>query len=245
MNFVGIDQTGAVDRRGQPKPLPTCLLEENRLSVFYAQKFSSDLLKLKPTLICIDCVIGLPKSIKTPLREAMKMASLQEGYGRTAAQQFFELLSSGQKHNRQVEFDIGANSVFTIHPFQKNIQTGTFRFWKEMGLFGGWFYFPALPREKRLQKNKIPLVEGYPSYYWKTLFNQPNRKPELIIDLLKTYKPRLKITTQEQKWLIKDPNLADAVVLALAAQKHQNEINRASHAEGWILGVRSEHSKRI
>jgi hypothetical protein len=244
LNFVGIDQTGAVDRLGQPKPLPTCLLEENKLSVFYTQQFSSELLKLNPKLICVDCVIGLPKSINTPLRHAMKLASLQEGYGRAAAQLFFDLLASGKKHNRQVEFDIGANSVFTVHPFQKNIQTGTFRLWKEMALFSGWFYFPAIPGEKKMREKKIPVVEGYPSYYWKTFFKQPHRKPELIIDLLKAHKPKLKITSHDQKWLLKDPNLADAAVLALAAQNHQDEINRKSHAEGWIIGVKSERSSQ-
>lgn len=238
MVFIGIDQTGAVNSSGKPKPLPACVLDGDKLSLIYLDKFSSELASLKPELICIDCVLGLPKTLKTSLRQAIALTKNTEGFGRKPAQNYFETLSGGQKHHRKIESQIGANSVFTVHPFQKNIQTGTYRFWKEMSASPDWFYLPALPGEKTNQQKKIAVVEGYPSYYWKTILKQPHRKPDLIVDILKNFDPNLKIGAENKKWLLKDANLADALVLALAAKKYKNEINRKSTTEGWILGIK-------
>lgn len=239
MIFLGIDQTGAVDRLGHPKPLPACLIEETKIKLFYIDKFSGETIKkFSPDLVCIDCVLGLPTSTGIALREALKLAAKTKNYGRAQAQSFFSDLAHGKKHTRHVETALNANSVFTVHPFQKNIQTGTFRFWKEMGLEQDWFYFPALPREKA-GAQKIPIVEGYPSYYWKLLLKQKNRQPLKILEILKVTYPKLKITEAHKKLLIKDSNLADALVLALAAQKFKNDIHRKKSPEGWILGFTS------
>lgn len=238
MTFIGIDQTGAVNSLGTPKPLPGCVLEDNRLSFYYFKEFSSELAKSDPMLICIDCVLGLPSSVDVPLREAMFRTKKIAGFGRAPAQAFFEKLADGKIHHRGIEFKLGANSIFTVYPFQKNIQTGTFRFWKEMSFDPDWFYLPALPNEKNNRQNKVPVVEGYPSHYWKSILKQPHRKPDLIVDILKSKFPDLKIKNEDKKLMAKDVNLVDALVLALAAKYHVNEISRKSTKEGWILGTK-------
>ena len=238
MIFIGIDQTGAVNSSGKPKPLPACVLDDDNLNLFYLENFSPELANLKPELICIDCVLGLPKSLNIPLRKALALTEKSVGFGRGPAQHFFETLADGKIHHRKIEFQIGANSVFTVHPFQKNIQTGTFRFWKEMSKSPDWFYLPAIAGEKNTRQKKIAVVEGYPSYYWKSILNQTNRKPDQILNILKKMYPTLKLNSENKRWLLKDANLADALVLALAAKKHKSEINRKSTFEGWILGIK-------
>lgn len=238
MIFLGIDQTGAVNTKGNPKPLPCCLIKTNVVTFFYLEKFSDVLAKHNPQLICIDCVLGLPKSVGITLREAIQKTAEINEFGRKPAQAFFETLAAGKNHHRKIETTLGANSVFTVHPYQKNIQTGTFRFWKEMAQSPDWFYLPAIPQEQKNSSRKIPVVEGYPSYYWKILLYETRRQPEKIIEILKSNYPILKISKEQQKLLLKDANLADALVLAIAAQKYSHEINRPSHTEGWILGFK-------
>lgn len=240
MIFLGIDQTGAVDRRGRPKPLPACLIKNNSVSLFYLESFSEKIVLLKPDLICIDCVLGLPVTTQFSLREALAQTKDYKTFGRDVAQAFFANLGAGKKHTRTVEVTLNANSVFTVHPFQKNIQTGTYRFWKEMAESPDWFYFPALPKEKVRKSNRIPVVEGYPSYYWKILLKKNHRTPKELIKILKSAYPKLILKSSDIKLLEKDENLADALVLALAARKFKNDLSRKSHPEGWILGYSSE-----
>ncbi|MBY0315474.1 MAG: hypothetical protein K2Q26_08140 [Bdellovibrionales bacterium] len=240
-NFLGIDQTGAVNSKGKPKPLPACLISGDVVSVFYINSFSKELIKsYKPDLICLDCVLGLPLSTSVGLREALTRADRVEKFGRSEAQRFFAELAQGRKHTRGVEVALGANSVFTVYPFQKNIQTGTFRFWKEMAADPHWFYFPALPREKKYAGRRIPIVEGYPSYYWNVLFKEKNRNPLKILDRLRLFYPQLRISRKDKEILLKDVNLADAILLALAAYEFRHETHRTSHTEGWILGYHSK-----
>lgn len=238
MIFLGIDQTGAVDRLGKPKPLPACLIKNNSVNLFYLDHFSEHIQKLKPDLVCIDCVLGLPVTTQVSLREAIAQTKAYEKFGRAAAQDFFAKLGGGTKHTRSVEVKLKANSVFTVHPFQKNIQTGTYRFWKEMADSPDWFYLPALPHEKKSKSNKIPVVEGYPSYYWKTLLKKNHRSPKELLEILKSTYPKLVFLKADIKLLEKDENLADALLLALAAREFKNDLNRKSHPEGWILGFK-------
>lgn len=238
MIFLGIDQTGAVDRLGKPKPLPSCLIKNNSVSLFYLDHFSEHILRLKPDIVCIDCVLGLPETTEVSLREAIAQTQAYEKFGRAAAQAFFAKLAAGKTHTRSVEVSLKANSVFTVHPFQKNIQTGTYRFWKEMAESPDWFYLPALPHEKKLKLNRIPVVEGYPSYYWKTLLKKKRRSPKDLLKILKSVYPKLILKNPDVLLLKKDENLADALLLALAAREFKNDLNRRSHPEGWILGFK-------
>jgi len=254
MIFLGIDQTGAIDNRGQPKPLAACVLIQNELRFFYLKKFNRRSLdeilgpkEIEQLQICIDCVLGLPKELKLSWRKVMQSTSKTPGYGRLHAQAFFKNLihrySLTKIPRREIEIVCHANSVFLEKPYQKNIQTGTFRFWKEMAEDPDWFYIPRLSGEKRRlrssarYKRLIPIAEGYPSLAWRVLFKVKKREPEAFFSRMRENFPEVKITRSNLKLLKNDSNLADAAVLALIAKKAMPEDNLGpSTREGSILG---------
>lgn len=250
-HYLGVDQTGAINTRGEPKPLPSCLIIGNQIRPFYLKKFNQHSLSevLSPgefinLKICMDCVLGLPKELKLPWRMAIQKASEIKTYGRAPAQSFFrEILSERKiKHipTRQVEALCRANSVFQERPFQKNIQTGTFRFWKEMALEPHWFYVPRLSGEKKYSRSRIPIMEGYPSLAWRLLFGVNRREPENLFRHLKTHFPEMRFSPVQLKLFQSDANLADAAVLALLARKLMNqELSGPATQEGWILGAQA------
>lgn len=255
MIYLGIDQTGAIDSGGYPKPLPACLLINNQLKPIYLSRLSrqailevvshEDFLRLR---ICIDCVLGLPREIPVSWRNAILSTLEVPGYGRTPARIYFrKLLKSAktkQLPRRNIETLCQANSVFLEHPFQKNIQTGTFRFWKDMAQDPNWFYIPRLPAEKKraklskLKDSQIPICEGYPSLAWRVLFKVKKRLPEQFPKLLRENSPNIRVTPADLKLLRADPNLADAAVLSLLAKREMTkELTSPASQEGWILGA--------
>lgn len=237
MVVLGIDQTGAVSANGVPKPLPACLIENDQISLLYLKKFDQEIASYKPKAICIDCVLGIPQNLPLTWRQAIAKTKIYEGYGRKVSEKYFSDLGSGLIHKRQIEQKINANSMFQTHPFQKNIQTGTFRFWKEMAIDPDWFYVPSLTFEKT-SSEKIPVVEGYPSLSWKQIFHVNTRKPLDVLNLLKKYYPTFKISATEKTLISKDPNLADALVLALGLREKISELKKIKKSkEGWILGT--------
>lgn len=236
--FLGIDQTGAVNSKGRPRPLPTCVLKNNQLEFTYLKSFSSaEVLDITSTvrdlIISIDCVLGLPKILKMPLRRAILKTATVDGYGRKPAMQFFRELGKKQIYRRDCELRLNANSVFLEHPFQKNIQTGTFRFWKDMSQDPNWFYIPWV--EKKKNSSQTPVYEGYPSFIWKHLLKSPQRRPEDLKDLFKKYDPKIKVSKTFLSDIRKDPNLADAAVLAIAA-RDLTSVKPKPNIEGHILG---------
>lgn len=240
--FLGIDQTGAIDKMGRPRPLPACLIENEKITFSYIKVFSIDeILNTFPQVstsnlvVCIDCVLGLPRQINIPLRQAMLMTNQFEGYGRKPAREYFLYLGKGEIHRRHIEIISKSNSVFAEKPFQKNIQTGTFRLWKELSLSGQNFYFPFL--EQIQNKRLVPVIEGYPSLSWKILFNTKNRNVDRLTVFMKKIST-VTWTTEHQKIVTKDPNLADALVLALTLKHRQFELSNIKiDPEGWILGL--------
>lgn len=242
--FIGIDQTGAVNSKGVPHFLPVCVLRRSNIEFFYLRSLSrkelDQTLKTSPDetiLVCVDCVLGLPLELKISWRQALQLISLHEGYGMAIAKKFFAKLGSGERPRRRVEVLCNANSVFTEKPFQKNIQTGTFRIWKEVSLNPKDFYVPALERAKA--KNQIPLFEGYPSLSWRELFGTLNREPKCLTALMRSNFKDLRWTKKHQHMIDSDVNLADALVLALALRKNFNSaLKRKKHPEGWILGAK-------
>lgn len=211
--------------------------------------------------ICLDCVLGLPAIIydglakilgtdfkndefgstlvSAPIRRFMKLTADFPGFGRKPASEFFRYLLKNQNIDqipkRQVEVLCNANSVFKEKPFQKNIQTGTFRLWKEISLSNEQFYFPYL-ETKPSNKNSVPVFEGYPSLSWKLILNANKRQPAKLKTLMKSYCPDLIFTKKHQDQVDKDPNLADALVLALTVKSYEQHSN-APDGEGWILGA--------
>ena len=241
--YLGIDQTGARNARGQPKPLPACLLVDGKVSFFYLDSLSlKDLSKHIPSaqhqqlLTCIDCVLGLPVELRLPWREALELLEGYEGYGRKPAQEYFRALSKNHIYRRKVELLCRANSVFQEKPYQKNIQTGTFRFWKDLIANSRDFYVPAL--ETRTRSNQLPLFEGYPSHSWKILLGTKHRRPESLSELIHTNKIKVVWNQVHQESVNKDPNLADAFLLALTIKTLKEEaLQQTPHPEGWILGA--------
>lgn len=240
--FVGIDQTGAVDRLRRPRPLPACVIADQYVSFHYLASFSSqELVRITDnwprqlTLTCVDCVFGLPRDLPMNWREALVHIKKSPSYGRESAQNFFRKIGKGHMLKRKIEIAIGANSVFQEKPFQKNIQTGSYRIWKDISQESESFFLPAL--EKKKYKNSLTLVEGYPSYSWKLIFDVSRREPSKLATLIKKKKINVRWSVQHQKAVLRDPNLADAFLLALTAQKFYPTIKDLKpNQEGWILG---------
>ncbi len=239
---LGIDQTGAVDKNGTPRPLPSCLIRNNEVIFFYLESFSKDLIlgkvrkKANDNIsICVDCVIGLPSELDLSWREAIKRIRPDAGYGRLAATEFFSKLGKKKVWKRRVELLSGASSVFREQPFQRNIQTGSYRIWKDIAKSDRDFFVPFLDEKPII--GAIPIFEGYPSFSWKLLFNVNKRSPEKVIRFTKRLFPELSISSEQIKLLKRDKNFADAFVLALTLTQFKYvEIAEDFKNEGWILG---------
>lgn len=251
--FLGIDQTGAVDQNGVPRPLPICYLaakgsgsSKNNIHDFsieldYLRRLEPQVIwdrwPGKNAAIIMDCVLGLPKDLNKDWRAAVHAAVHTEGFGRKAARDFFRELEGSSRKHRAIELKLSANSVFQEHPFQKNIQTGTFRLWKEIGMHGQQVHVPWVEPPLKSRRRVLPVFEGYPSWVWKTLLRSPKRDPGNLSSLMKRAGFSLKLSARQRRLIAKDPNLADALVLALAGYAWLNqERSRPPNPEGWILG---------
>lgn len=240
--YLGVDQTGAIDSNGKPHPLPACLIRKNSVSFFYLASFSKEEMfkKIKPSdaenlLICVDCVLGLPKELRLTWRNALKKIKKTKHYGRQAAIDFFGKIGKGQIIKRKIEILCQANSVFAEKPYQKNIQTGTFRIWKDISIHELDFYAPVL--ENQITSEQIAIYEGYPTLSWRLLFKSTTRQPKNLTKFIKGKKILLEWTRKHQSSVDLDSNLADAFVLALTMKKFiLQAMAMKPQNEGWILG---------
>lgn len=214
--FVGIDQTGAIDRKGRPYPLPACAIVESEIIFFCIptlckkEIFANIPICLPESLfVCIDCVLGLPNAIPISWNEALFRIAESRNYGKKPASEFFKALGQGSAPRRQIEKLCKANSVFNEKPFQKNIQTGTYRLWKDISLNRNDFWVPAL--EARNSKEQIPLYEGYPTLSWKRIFKVKKRSPELLAQLVKAHFPNFSWSQHHQQKIDKDPDRKSVV----------------------------------
>lgn len=191
---VGVDQTGAVDSKGVPKPLPFAgfsgFLTENRgevknLKFHYGYLKKASHAELSQVLglsylgadfrwLGLDCVLGLPKCVYRRQFSFEEWLCAQNfipyGFGRAEAERFFlstfpDFYELPELPRREQEIALRANSVFKLRPFQKNIQTGTFRFWKEIqaDLASGQFSL------RGHEKSHTLVTEVYPSACYRTL----------------------------------------------------------------------------
>lgn len=176
------------------------------------------------SLILVDCVLGLPQvlsDLQTPpmeqLKAYMRQAAQTPSWGLRAGQNFFDELL--RKHRlrdlprRQSEIQLKANSVFTHQPFQKNIQTGTFRIWKDLGSdLQSLSNFLFWPFETLTKPNSHPVIaEGYPSLAWQYLGNGRRNSQTLgvILDRFRSQIEGLAFLTTLNK------DQLDAAMLAL------------------------------
>jgi hypothetical protein len=244
--FIGIDQTGAVNSKGIPKPLDVSIIDctQTRIRYFTGLKLRalthhelSLLIKSKiskftdqKVILCVDSVLGLPQALNvTPtqiLQKIKNFVHLEKEYGAVTAHAFFnQFLSEDGIEHREVELKVKANSVFRLKPFQRNIGCGTYRVLKELTQGEKWFNL--WPFEKLTSQYLI--AEGYPSYFWKHSLGATSRDLDFI-------KRRFKSNH------FKSIDEADSFVLAYGAMKslaqiHAKKIPSLALREGWILGV--------
>jgi hypothetical protein len=242
---IGIDQTGAVDVRGRPKPLPATILDCRKNLLFKTDlKLSGlrhhELIDLicshfsgfKSTdqvLVCVDSVFGLPESLQVKPQEVFSKIKnyhfQNKAYGATVAHSFFtQFLKSHEIPQRSVEQKVKANSVFKLKPFQKNISCGSFRVLKDLSEDLSWF--SLWPFEKPTQQ--FVIAEGYPSYFWKVWIGAKHRDLNFLHN---------KFGIQ-----LDSADSADSFVLAYGSYLSRSQIflptnNRLASKEGWILGV--------
>lgn len=211
---------------------------------------------IKPDIVVVDCVLGLPKSTEEiSLRRCFEEANLfalKAGAvaGRAVGEAFFEKLrqqfypNATSHPKRECEILAKANTVFSSKPFHRNIQSGTFRIWRDLGAYGaGEFAFLG----EALNANKKTLViEGYPSLLWRKLWNQKTRAPKDFVRLVLAHpicskRVRLFSRAKASLCLQNNVDLADAAACAVAGAVFQDEIlwTRSSRIsiEGWILGL--------
>jgi hypothetical protein len=254
---LGIDQTGAVKDNGRPRPLYASLLRLDtgtlETNLRLEKLDESEVMRLLgprglPALIIIDSVLGLPQSIKVPfhriLAEAARFSFADRAFGAQVAQQFFlsflpdSLSVSNEFPARRAELLCGANSVFKLRPFQRNIGCGSFRVLKELGQNSGWF--KVWPFEDFVCEG-VTIAEGYPSHMWQQLFGLKRRQASSIFEnYLRENYPGTPMPSSADD--------ADACVLALGGkhlleQKYFEMVPSAlMQAEGWITGVKEIES---
>ncbi len=243
--FVGIDQTGAVNQNGEPKPLNVSLIDLRKDPIYQTglkiAKLNSENIQLllknnipdikkQKVLICVDTVFGLPKILKVKPKKIMhfaeKFSFKNKIYGAETANQFFnQFLISTDIPQRKVETLVKANSVFNLKPYQKNISCGSYRIIKDLSQDPNWF---SLWPFDKLDKQFI-IAEGYPSYFWRSELNCKSRD---LLFLSKKFN-KLKFSNLDQ---------ADSFVLAYGASKSLKYLltiksSARTRFEGWILGV--------
>lgn len=243
--YIGIDQTGAVNPQGKPRPLTVSLIDNTQETRFFTNLTiptvsHSEILELvknylphfkdQKVLICVDTVFGLPESTQTPIDQIFyEIKDYQfngKAFGALTAHAFFnQFRQMEQIPHRKVEQLVGANSVFNLKPFQKNIGCGSYRILKNLAQDRSWF--SLWPFEK--PHKQFVFAEGYPSYFWKKYLKANSRN----ITLLQQTFTDLEFKNLDQ---------ADSFVLAYGAMLSSKQIENfnissQTQLEGWILGV--------
>lgn len=218
--------------------------------------------------IVLDVVIGLPATCWPAWAEGsggdrpwslFARAAATPGWGRPAGERFFETLLPGASAatlpRRLCEHDAGANSVFLTRPFQKNVQTGTFRVWKDLaGGEGGARWANVWAFDRRVAVRSAPWIfEGYPSLLWSKVFGHRRRAPARFADVLAAARALgVEASACACASLVRhvaaSPDVADAAVLALGAACldvggrlmvpfRAFETDVIPRGEGWIAGL--------
>ncbi len=272
--IIGIDQTGAAQRGGlQAKPLSFVafkkqsahrwalvgLEKQNKLPLLSGltheciEEFVfGQRIPMSDVLIVVDSVLGLPmesKGIPSELWTLFRKAAAKDSFGLKTSQEFFsQFLKPSQKNSfptRLCERMASANSVFAVRPAQRNIQTGTFRIWKDLG-HAQKPWIKVWPFDGFGETSGPWLMEGYPSLIWKKVFGYSRRDIELLT--LSIHKEIPKVDLGRLQKLKMTPDHADALLLALGAIKLHNEKRLflpfpwfsslpQLQTEGWIMGL--------
>jgi hypothetical protein len=274
-SFLGIDQTGAARNQGKSAaPLKAFWIRREKESAWVGSpvlipSLTRSALETQFQInqqfaLVIDSVFGLPFSCwphgvtsSDHLWKLLRKTHLVPGYGRKASELYFNRILAQSDHqgqglpSRLCEEKAKANSLFLVRPFQRNIQTGTFRVWKDLatGENQRWCNFWPYDTLKTGLKNAPWVFEGYPSWLWKNLFSFKKRSPKQIRNI---FGGALKVSPKDLKALEFSPDFADAAVLAWSAVllQEQNHLFRKIpktqlianriQKEGWLLGLEME-----
>lgn len=253
MKVFGIDQTGAALSDTRSKPLKAAeltfdleyrLIDLNFIQIANLSDWISTLDQKIKNHIFIDCVFGLPFDLykskpELEIRDWIQKAGAfnvnGKNYGLDVSEEFFKTLKSyynleNLTHpKRTVESALKSNSVFTTRPFQKNIQTGTFRIWKELSFVLDQVLIWPIDAPI-INSSHVILYEVYPSYFYFKLFNTKSRDIAPLQKILAPFNLKLK-----------DPDYADAFIAGLGGYTCLQErnvwtnLNSKTKFEGDIL----------
>lgn len=264
LRFYGIDQTGATLNRTKAKPLKACkiFIEKNLLfniKFFYIDRLGDWISNLNTNHkhhIFIDCVLGLPidlfhsnndLQIRDWIKTAEHFQDQGRSYGLNVSEKFFDnikkfyQINSKEYPKRTTEIKFNSNSVFTTRPFQKNIQTGTFRIWKEIAPVLNQIIIWPIDFYLKNELNTT-IYEVYPSDFYKKIFNLKNRNSDPLKQQLKNISkinPQFDIKTKLK--FLEDPDFCDAFMAALGGYYVINQkdvwknLSPNSFFEGEIL----------
>ncbi|MEN9722465.1 MAG: hypothetical protein RJB38_451 [Pseudomonadota bacterium] len=271
--FVGIDQTGAVlpgsnGLRARPLPWAAVIvdrqsarlstssqgLERLHLDVIDTALRSQSRVEADEAnigiAVLVDAVLGLPRMSVLWSEALARLAPLPRRFGRQPAAAFFSSLLGGKEliPTRLCEQWARANSVFRELPYQKNIQTGTFRVWQDLISDPRREEWAIWPYSR--QSQRYTLFEGYPSLMWRQLARQWVRDRSRLAGWL--FEQKIEFTSEDESRFSASADLADAVMLAVSGWiLHRRGIliepfpgffesatfsDRAS-VEGWIAGL--------
>ena len=215
----------------------------------------------KPAALLIDCVFGLPLEIQIGERQgALSLWNLMQqtlrqsdpAFGRQPGQQFFKSFLpnfTGTYPLRNCDRLARASSLFQTIPFQKNIQTGTYRIWRDIANEGKpWLHF--WPFELRGGTYPWWAFESYPTFLWREVLGLKMRSSGLLRAAASraSHEAGLELRFNGWKSLVKHPDLADAFVIALSGAILQTRralwepesgmmTTGNKSQEGWILGL--------
>lgn len=259
-------QWKAYTQNSQGKPLTLASLCESAVAKFlepFAMNWPNPKLAIH-----VDCVLGLPHSAWPKDSNALVPRDALWGlfhlvkqhrfqgmsYGRFASQNFFEILLKLSSQNgiplRECEKYSGSNSVFTTRPFQKNIQTGTYRLWRDLAQDGNspWLHLWPFDWSETPPQDNAWLFEGYPSLLWKKYLNLSSRDPKALGSWVRRFSKSFKLECDTLELITNDCDHADSFVLALCGLLLQREQRLFTpfpnfsqlpqlRREGWITGL--------
>lgn len=223
--------------------------------------------------ILADCVFGLPAeawpegappgsaTLWSLFREAARDDETRAGYGLKPAAKFFAeaLLRSSYRGSephpvRCCERLAKANSVFRTHPYQKNIQCGTYRIWRDLGrATEAWVKIRWFEPQATALDERPWLFEAYPSLIWRELFNLRTRDLTRVHDAIEAAFAHFELPLNLDETIEGSADRTDAIVLALGGWWLNQEgklfapspLPRLSLGrEGWIVGLDTESARQ-
>jgi len=223
-----------------------------------------------PLAVVVDAVLGLPESVgcedMNELWEIVSRTQDYSGYGLRVGKRFFsdllddgnELLLQSSKRSlsgfplRECDRLAKANTVFSPRPFQRNVQTGTYRIWKDLSSQGRnrWFRWWPFENGGQPSDGEVWLFEGYPGYMRRQFFRAVRKDDDAAALATASLAPVLSIDVDSAtiELFRRDRNVEDAALLvfgtlALMARGRLWEPwdgfshSYAAGAEGWITGL--------